>query len=188
MNKLRKIISAVILRLSSDKKLKKCCVKAVTLTLAVFLVMGSVCGYFAPFVNAAESTADYRNLSFELYPEGEDSEKTVTLNGMMPKDASAEAVDVADNFTGENGTTDISEDNPDAFLLAAYDITITDGENEYQPDEDKPVQVEITDPGLSEESDFEVWHIKDNGEKEKIQQFSVEDGKISFTATRHRGH
>ena len=61
MNKLQKILSAVILRLSSVKKHKKYCVKAVTLTLAVFLVMGSICGYFAPFVNAAEETADYRN-------------------------------------------------------------------------------------------------------------------------------
>ena len=95
----------------------------------------------------------------------------------MPKNASAKAVDVTEHFT------DISEDNPNAPVIAAYDITITDGKKEYQPDNDKPIQVEITNPVLSEERNFELWHIKDSGEKEKIEHFSVENGKISFTAT-----
>ena len=116
---------------------------------------------------------NYRNMSFALYPEDESTEKSIVLNGIMPKNASAKAVDVTDNFTG------ISED---MSLVAAYDITITNGKNEYQPDKDKPIRVEIADPKISEKRSFELWHIKDNGEKEKIEDFTVNSGKISFTA------
>lgn len=186
MNILRKIIHAVILRLSSlsaavsgnAKKYRRQFVKTSAFILALFVFAGSFCGYYVPTVSAA----DYRNLSFELYPEDGNAEKTVTLNGLMPKDASAEAVDVSGDYTDENGCTDISENTPNASLVAAYDITITDGDSEYQPDADKPVRVEIINPGITENSGFELWHIKDSGEKERIENFTIEDGKISFTA------
>ena len=172
MNPFSKIIYAVILQIFSLSE--KYCVRAVSLVLAVMLIAGGFC---VPAVSADEDTANYCKMSFELYPEGKTTEKNVTLNGIMPKNASAKAVDVTEHFT------DISEDNPNAPVIAAYDITITDGKKEYQPDNDKPIQVEITNPGLSEERNFELWHIKDSGEKEKIEHFSVENGKISFTAT-----
>lgn len=191
MKQLQRTMYAVMLRLSffiaamlkAAGKNKKYFVKAAASVLAVLLITGNFLIYRASPVRADENTAYYCNLSLELYPEGETAEKTVILNGIMPKDASARAVDVTDDFTKRNGLTDISEDNPDATLLAAYDITISSGENEYQPDEDKPIQVEINNPMLSEESDYELWHIHDNGEKERIERFTVEDGKISFMAT-----
>ena len=155
------------------KELGKYLVKVFSMILAVLMTAGF---FLIPPALAAEDTANYRNMRFALYPEEESTEKSVVLNDIMPKNASAKAVDVTDNFTG------ISEDNPDMSLVAAYDITITSGKNEYQPDQDKPIQVEITDPKISEESSFELWHIKDNGEKEKMEDFTVENGKISFKA------
>ncbi len=184
------LLNALRLRLSSfiaviikiAKKHKKHFVKAGTLILAFLLIAGSFFEFYVPTVNADDDNDEFCNMSFEIYPEDETTEKSVILNGIMPKDASANAVDVTDQYTDESGCTDILEDNPNVSVLAAYDITITDGESEYQPDEDKPIQVVINDPILSEDNSFELLHIQDNGEIERITQFTVEDGKISFTA------
>ena len=185
MNPLQKIIYIVILQIFSfyaviRKAVRKNSVRVVSLVIAVFLITGSFC---ISAVGAVEDNSDYCKLSFAIYPEGEAAEKTVILNGMMPRKASVKAVDVTGDFTDKNGCTNISEGNPNASLLAAYDITITDGKKEYQPDEDKPIQVEIINPKLSEEKELELWHIHDNGEKEKVKQFTIQDGKISFIAT-----
>ena len=68
-------------------------------------------------------------------------------------------------------------------VVAAYDITIFDNNNEeYQPDEDCPIHVEITDPAITGSENLELWHIRDNGESEKIEEFEAEEGKISFYA------
>ena len=171
MNQLKKIIYTVVLHLSSFSG--KYLVKAAALVLAVLLIAGNF--LISPVV-AAEDTSAYCKMSFEVYPDNEISEKSVILNGMMPKNASVKAVDVTGSFT------DISEDNPNAPTIAAYDITVINGKKEYQPDKDKPIRVEITNPELSDEKNFELWHIHDNGEKEKIEHFTVEDRKISFTA------
>ncbi|MBR6384677.1 MAG: hypothetical protein IKS03_00905, partial [Ruminococcus sp.] len=105
--------------------------------------------------------------SFELRPNDEESEKTVTLQGLMPEGAEATAVDVSEEHEG----------------IAAYDITITDGEKEYQPNEENPILVEISDPSIPEDGNIELWHIKDDGEREQIFDFTAEEGKISFYAT-----
>lgn len=187
MAQLQRRIYALVLQLSSfstavSKAVRRYFTKAASLAVAVLIITGSFFVYYVPAVSASDDAPDYRDISIEIFPEGKAAEKAVILNGMMPKDASASAVDVTDDFTTRNGSTDISEDNPNASLVAAYDITINDGENEYQPDKDKPVQVEISHPMLSEDRSYELWHIHDNGEKEMIRAFTVEDGKISFTA------
>ncbi|HAG05109.1 MAG TPA: hypothetical protein DCG28_06655 [Lachnospiraceae bacterium] len=108
---------------------------------------------------------EYRRLNFELEPkEG----ASVVLEGLMPKNAQAEAVDVTDDC-GEN-------------TIAAYDITITNNGSEYQPGEERPVSVTVTDPNISENADLQLWHIKDSGEREQITDFTVEGNKISFEA------
>ncbi len=100
----------------------------------------------------SEEDTDYRHMNFELYPNGEETQKTVTLDGMMPKDASASAVDVTEDYLNTNSfdyEKAISDDQ-EVSVLAAYNITITDGENEYQPCENLPILVEITDPEITE--------------------------------------
>ncbi len=74
------------------------------------------------------------------------------------------------------------EEEPKAKLIAAYNITILNGEEEYQPDEDKPITVEILDSRITINKNIELWHIKDDGTKEQVTEFTVEDGKITFEA------
>lgn len=136
----------------------------------------------------------YRHLNFAL--------DSVTLDGMMPKDATAEAVDVKEMYesadasiasdaevAGVEGSsmeaassTDAVDDSAEGSIIAAYDITIKDGETEYQPSSDRPIDVTITNPEIKSDSDLRVFHIKDDGTKEEITDFSVEDGKVSFSA------
>ena len=113
----------------------------------------------------AEDTPELCYQNIELYPNGEDAEQVVTLDGLMPEGAEAEAVDVSDEHEG----------------IAAYDITITDGWREYQPGEEHPIWVEITDPVITE--NIQLWHIHDDGEREQIFDFTAEEGKVSFYAT-----
>lgn len=114
-----------------------------------------------------EIITEYSRQSFELYPNDGDPEQVITLEGSMPEGVEAEAADVSDEYEG----------------IAAYDITLTDGAGEYQPDDDHPVFVEIEAPALADEEDIEVWHIKDDGERERIADIIFEDGRLSFYAT-----
>ena len=68
-------------------------------------------------------------------------------------------------------------------VIAAYDITITHGGTEYQPGEQSPIHVEIAHPKISSNTETQLWHIKDDGTREEIKDFTVEDGKLSFYAT-----
>ena len=119
-------------------------------------------------VDSSEDTV-LTHQSFELYPDETDKDKMVTLDGLMPEDASAEVVDVTDQSTREN-------------VVAAYDITITDGETEYQPGEEHPITVEISDSRIEGDANISLWHIRDDGVREEITDFTVEDGKVSFDA------
>ena len=105
--------------------------------------------------------------SIELYPNGEDAQEVVSLEGLMPEGATAEAVDVSEEHDG----------------VAAYDITITDGDEEFQPDGEHPILVEITDPAIPEGESVELWHIHDDGTREQMFDFTCEEGRITFYAT-----
>ena len=135
----------------------------------------------------------YRHLSFAIDPETGDSysdvedilgAKSVSLDGMMPKNAIAEAVDVTEMYSDAEAAslTDAETASSESSIIAAYDITIKDGEDEYQPSANRPIAVAITDPVITTDSNLRVFHIKDDGEKEEITDFSVEDGRVSFSA------
>lgn len=117
-----------------------------------------------PLPQPAEPELSYQ--SFELYPNGEDSGELISLDGLMPEGAAAEAVDVSEEHEA----------------LAAYDITIVNGDEEYQPGSENPIFVEITDPDIPETGSIELWHIRDDGEREQIEEFTFSDGTISFYA------
>ncbi|MBQ6182077.1 MAG: hypothetical protein IJK31_10405 [Ruminococcus sp.] len=114
---------------------------------------------------ATQAEAELTYQIFELYPDEYADEKVVTLDGLMPEGAEASAVDVSDEHSG----------------IAAYDITITNGEDEYQPDAENPIKVEIVDPVITE--NITLWHICDDGSREQIFDFTAENGRISFFAT-----
>ena len=180
---------------------------------------------------AVVKDSGYRHLSFELNVDEENEgngEKTVTLDGMMPKAAEAAAVDVTENYTDhdfnesapstpiineetgsestpvedENGVgeeagveeeqdkaeeaTDNEGEEPshttNRVTLAAFDISIQNGDNEYQPDDEHPVDVTITDSRILSGDHIELWHIRDDGSQERVEEFTVENGLVSFSA------
>lgn len=105
--------------------------------------------------------------SFELHPDSGSDEQLIRLDGLMPEGAEAEAIDVSDDYDG----------------ITAYDITITDGGKEFQPDSEHPIQVEISDPAIPEDGGFELWHIRDDGGREQVPYVTVGSGRIVFSAT-----
>ncbi len=100
----------------------------------------------------------------------------VSLDGMMPKDVSAEAEDASENTTVQM---------LDGELLAAYEINLSSEGTEYQPDAGHPVEVTINVAGVTATNadNIELWHIRDDGTSEKMEGFTVENGKVSFVAT-----
>ena len=102
----------------------------------------------------------------------ETGEGSVLLDGMLPKSAEAEAEDVTENV----------EFGEDRNVIAAYDISILDSGEKYQPGKERPVSVTIADPLISEDGDIEVWHINDDGRKERIDDVRAENGRVSFNA------
>ncbi|MCR4814525.1 MAG: hypothetical protein K5879_06850 [Lachnospiraceae bacterium] len=113
----------------------------------------------------------YRHLNLTVYPEEGLKDRSVTLDGMMPKGAVAVA-----------SLANSDEQNEDAVLIA-YDISILKDGAEYQPGDDRPVRVRIEDPSLLGTQNLEVWHIRDDGTGERITDFLLENGRISFDAT-----
>ena len=110
---------------------------------------------------------DLSHQSIELYPNGEEAEQMVSLEGMMPEGATAEAVDVSEDYDG----------------IVAYDISISTGEDDYQPGEKHPILVEIVDPSIPRSDTLQLWHIHDDGSRERVYNFDVVEGKLSFYAT-----
>lgn len=114
----------------------------------------------------------YRHLNMELNPDEQNPEKIITLDGMMPKDAYATVAEVEQTSGYEGG-----------MVLASFDISIFDGTTEYQPGEERPVSVSICDERIVANSNLSLWHIKDDGSREEITGFEVEEGQISFKAS-----
>ena len=126
----------------------------------------------------------YLEQSLEVYPDRQNNEKYITLNGIMPENASAEAVDVTSEYSeGFPIAPDKNDNTQSAELLAAYDISITGKKGDFQPIDDSPILVEIVDPKIASDCVTQLWHIKDDGEYEQVYDFTIEDGKISFYAT-----
>ena len=142
----------------------------------------------------------YRHLSFELSPE---ADKSVVLDGMMPKAAEAAAADVTEAYAeheytvpeeeadaeAEQGEETEStaegegpEENSRRTTLAAFDISISSNNIDYQPDADHPIAVTITDNRIAAGENIELWHISDDGTEEQVRGFELTDGRITFTA------
>ena len=133
----------------------------------------------------ADAQDDLKHMCISLSPDGAADDRSVTLEGLMPQNASAEAVNVSEDYAAFDArTAEMYTAAPeDAALLAAYDITISDGRSEYQPDASRPILVEIVHPDIIADRLPELWHITDDGHAEQITDFDITDGKISFYAT-----
>jgi len=111
----------------------------------------------------------------------------VVLSGMMPKAAEAVVEEVTENYLPED--FEIPEEVEEGYVaiwpevLDAYDISIMDANGEYQPNEARPIDVTIYDDRITADATLQVWHIQDDGTKEQVEEFEVENGFVRFTAT-----
>ena len=135
----------------------------------------------------------FRHLTLTVTPDGAEDNQTITLDGLVPKDAEAVAEDVTERFAEHvfpeetakksrkalTETTAVSE----RTTLAAFDISICDENGSYQPDEDRPISVEIVDSRITADRKIELWHIRDDGTEEKVEGITVEEGRIAFEAS-----
>ena len=80
-------------------------------------------------------------------------------------------------------TTATEDGTAERTTLAAFNITISNGTEEYQPNDDKPIAVEIVDSRITTNGNIELWHIKGDGTHEQIFDFTLEEGRIRFEAT-----
>ena len=137
-----------------------------------------------PVSSAATGAAaeEYLEQSLEIYPDENSNETYITLNGVMPRNASAEAVDVTAEYSDSFNNT-AANDTSRTSVVAAYDISITGKKGDFQPIEDAPILVEIIDPKISSDHVAGLWHITDDGRYEQVNNFAVKDGRISFYAT-----
>jgi hypothetical protein len=133
--------------------------------------------YGAPFAKAVRdreaSRLGLEDRVIETTPVGGSDEQNITLSGYMPENSSAEVIDVTEAY--QNGIKDAS-------VLAAFDISIKDHGSKYQPNELFPITVEINDLGIKKTKTTQLWHFKDDGTREVIKDFSLKNGKLSFSA------
>ncbi|MBQ9209635.1 MAG: hypothetical protein IJ149_08670 [Oscillospiraceae bacterium] len=134
-----------------------------------------------------------RRQTAEAHPDGEESGKIVSLSGMMPINAQASAADVTGSYMQAYEQYSLDE-KP----LAAYDISILENSSEgtageqtdsapavstkYQPDEEHPIEVVITDPRITASEGVKVYHFAADGSCQEVEDFTAEEGKITFTA------
>lgn len=172
MNTLKKIYSAAVVCLLSFKKRKN-----LQLFLCIICILSLLIPGFSLTVTAVIGNGMLSNKSIEMNLNTEEADSKVTLNGMMPHNAVATVTDVTEDYAGEGGLFETTS------VIAAYDITITHGGTEYQPGEKTPIYVEIAHPKISGGTETKLLHIKDDGTREEIEDFEIEDGKVSFYAT-----
>ena len=128
------------------------------------------------------TVASSDNKQLEVKVDSSKDDKVVYLEGQMPEDAKAKAKDVTAKH--KDDVNDLATaDSEDAKVVAAYDISIMDGKKEYQPGVKKPIRVEIKDKRIKDNGTVALFHISDDGERQRVLDFNVVDGAISFKAT-----
>ena len=133
-------------------------------------------------VRESSKEIEFDNKKLEVRPDNGGPKDKIILDGWMPENAEAEAVDVTGDYAGDTQENSILSEMPWAKVIAAYDITIKNGNKEYQPNSLNPISVEIRDKNISSDAKLQLLHLKDDGTKEWVSDFTVEDGKISFPA------
>ena len=171
MNLLQKRVSAAALYLRSFlKRVLRNRTRAICIICAAVMLFSVMP---ISVSSAAEPERELQKKSLELSPSDAPDVK-IKLNGMMPENADAKASDVTD---------DVKKPDKHSSVIAAYDISILDGDDEFQPVEEHPIHVEIKAPAINDDRSISILHITDDGKSEKVKRFTVKDGKVSFYAT-----
>ncbi len=117
---------------------------------------------------------------------------SIIVEGMMPEGTNGVAVDVSDRYEdptpiildANEGLSAQSDPSTSGFTtVAAFDISLSTDGAEYQPAEDRPLSVTIRDTALKKDADVVVIHVADDGRTERVSEFTLTDGSISFQAT-----
>ena len=123
----------------------------------------------------AEEEIGLTEQTIEASVDMEEKDVVITLTGEMPEGATASACPVDISMDGVN-------------IISAYDITIYDADGqEFQPSEEKPLQVKIEDDAvrkaLEENTELEVYHLEDaEAEPEQVQEVNLEAAAVEFQA------
>ena len=123
----------------------------------------------------AEEETGLTEQTIEASVDTEEKDVVITLTGEMPEEATARACPVDIFMDGVN-------------IISAYDITIYDADGqEFQPSEEKPLQVKIEDDAvrkaLEENTELEVYHLEDaEAEPEQVQDVSLKPAAVEFQA------
>ena len=123
----------------------------------------------------AEEETGLTEQTIEASVDTEEKDVVITLTGEMPEEATASACPVDISMDGVN-------------IISAYDITIYDADGqEFQPSEEKPLQVKIEDEAvrkaLEENTELEVYHLEDaEAEPEQVQDVNLEAAAVEFQA------
>ena len=137
------------------------------------IVFTMICIFSAMPLEAAASAYQENKLTYQQIDAfvNEDGSEKVALDGMIPVNASV----TAEPQNAENDT-----------VLCSYDITILKDGTAFQPSAKNPITVEITNTlitaAVANDHPLELWHIHDDGTKERIQNFTVTDGILTFDA------
>ena len=120
----------------------------------------------------------------------------VTVEGMMPKGTKGTAREVTQDYAkpealmvglDKESARAVEAGTLEVAPLAAYDITLKADGKEYQPDEDHPLMVTITnsaiDNAVAAGKNVQVWHIADDGTVEVIKDYTIDDDSIMFKAS-----
>lgn len=159
------LLSFTVLR---ERKIRMNILKrAICCISIVCLIVTSVPFTLSADTETESTTEEKVEQNFKIYPNDDNKKQYVKLEGNMPEGASCEVKDVTKKHKG----------------ILAYDITINDGDDEYQPGKKDPIKVEIKHNAILKHGKLEVWHIKDNGDREEVKDFLVDKDKISFYAT-----
>lgn len=123
----------------------------------------------------ADTEISLMEQTIEASVDTEEKDVVITLTGEMPEGAAVNACSVDVSVDGIN-------------IITAYDITIYDAEGqEFQPPEEKPLQVKIEDDAvrkaLEENAELEVYHLEDaEAEPEQVQEVNLEAAAVEFQA------
>ncbi|SFC77259.1 InlB B-repeat-containing protein [Ruminococcus albus] len=112
---------------------------------------------------------EYQQLS--AYP-GRDGSESVSLDGLMPSNATLTVQKYSDTESG---------------AICSYDITITKDGEVFQPESEAPITAKITNSKIGKANaankNMRLWHISDDGIRQEITDFSVEGDTVIFQAT-----
>lgn len=143
-------------------------IKHIVIILGTFFLFIAGSSYHAVAQNVSGVPSIPKQKSYSLSKDGTAVDFTVT--GRMPAHARMHVTSVE---------REDEEGNP---MLAAYDITLTDGQNqEWQPAYGQPAQVTITDPNFGNGKELDIFHETEEGREYVATVVSV-NNTVTFPA------